>query len=149
MERTRDEVVRILHDRGASSVAEVAEEVGVSAGAVRRHLDLMIAEGLVEQRLERQPRGRPVTRYFLSEEGEERSAAAHYHRLLERIYPALSRRVEVESGFEGEVHARARSMGYLPVPPAFGYARVYLIARRGGQWVAAADPRHDGQARAY
>ncbi len=68
---------------------------------------------------------------------------------MPRIYPALSRRVEVESGFEGEVLARARSMGYLPVPPAFGYARVYLIARRGGQWVAAADPRHDGQARAY
>jgi DeoR family suf operon transcriptional repressor len=90
MERTRDEVVRILHDHGASSVAEVAESVGVSAGAVRRHLDLMVAEGLVEMRLERQPRGRPVTRYFLSEAGEERSAAAHYQRLLERMYPALA-----------------------------------------------------------
>jgi hypothetical protein len=40
-------------------------------------------------------------------------------------------------------------MGYQPIPPAFGYARVYLIARRDGRWVAAADPRHDGQARAY
>lgn len=102
MERTRDEVVRILHDRGASSVAEVAEAVGVSAGAARRHLDLMIAEGLVEQRLERQPRGRPVTRYFLSDEGEERSASAHYHRLLGRIYPALSRLSEAAvSGKDG------------------------------------------------
>lgn len=102
MERTRDEVVRILHDRGASSVAEVAEAVGVSAGAVRRHLDLMVADGLVEMRLERQPRGRPVTRYFLSEVGEERSAAAHYHRLLERIYPALARLTEdAVSGKDG------------------------------------------------
>ncbi|MCC6772798.1 MAG: gamma-glutamyltransferase [Gemmatimonadaceae bacterium] len=68
---------------------------------------------------------------------------------MPRIYPTLTRRVEVEAGFEGEVLARARAMGYLPVAPAFGYARVYLIARRDGQWVAAADPRHDGQARAY
>jgi predicted ArsR family transcriptional regulator len=91
MERTRDEVVRILHDCGPCSVAQVAEAVGVSAGSVRRHLDLMVAEGLVEMRLERQPRGRPVTRYSLSEAGEERSAAPHYARLLDRIYPALVR----------------------------------------------------------
>lgn len=91
VERTRDEVVRILHDRGASSVAEVAEGIGVSSGSVRRHMDIMIAEGLVEMRLERQARGRPVTRYFLSEAGEERSAAAHYAKLLDRLYPALAR----------------------------------------------------------
>lgn len=90
MERTRDEVVRILHDRGSCSVAELADTIGVSPGSVRRHLDLMIGEGLVDLRLERQPRGRPVTRYSLSEAGEERSASAHYARLLERIYPALN-----------------------------------------------------------
>jgi predicted ArsR family transcriptional regulator len=32
-----------------------------------------------------------VTRYFLSEAGEERSAAAHYAKLLDRLYPALAR----------------------------------------------------------
>src|SRR5688500_15394114 len=102
MERTRDEVVRILHDSGPCSVAEVAESVGVSAGSVRRHLDLMVAEGLVEMQLERQPRGRPVTRYSLSEAGEERSAAPHYARLLNRIYPALTRLpVEAVSGQDG------------------------------------------------
>ncbi|MEP7384319.1 MAG: gamma-glutamyltransferase [Gemmatimonadota bacterium] len=68
---------------------------------------------------------------------------------MPRLYPAPNRRVEVEGGFEGEVLARARAMGYRPEAPDFGYARVYMIARRGGAWVAAADPRHDGQARAY
>jgi predicted ArsR family transcriptional regulator len=102
VERTRDEVVRILHDRGPSSVAEVAEGIGVSSGSVRRHMDIMIAEGLVEMRLERQPRGRPVTRYFLSEAGEERSAAAHYAKLLDRLYPALARLpAETVSGQDG------------------------------------------------
>lgn len=68
---------------------------------------------------------------------------------MPRMYPALTRRVELENGFEGDVLARVRAMGYVPVAPSFGYARVYVIARRGGVWVAAADPRHDGQARAY
>jgi len=68
---------------------------------------------------------------------------------MPRMYPATGRRVEVESGFDASVLASARAMGYEPVNPAFGYARVYMIARRGGAWVAAADPRHDGEARAF
>jgi gamma-glutamyltranspeptidase / glutathione hydrolase len=68
---------------------------------------------------------------------------------MPRLYPTRTRRVEVEGGFDADVLARARAMGYLPVLPSFGYARVYLIARRGNGWVAAADPRHDGEARAW
>ena len=55
----------------------------------------------------------------------------------------------MEGGFDADVLAGAKAMGYLPVLPGFGYARVYLIARRGNGWVAAADPRHDGEARAW
>lgn len=68
---------------------------------------------------------------------------------MPRIYPTPGPRVEVEAGFEGDVLARVRAMGYSPEAPDFGYARVYLIGRRGAEWVAASDPRHDGQARAY
>ncbi len=91
MQRTRDEVVGILDEQGACSVSEIAQAVGVSQGAIRRHLDIMDADGLIETRLERQPRGRPVTRYSLSEAGEERSAAPNYSRLLDRLFPALAR----------------------------------------------------------
>jgi predicted ArsR family transcriptional regulator len=90
MERTRDEVVRILHERGERSVAELAEEIGVSSGSIRRHMDLMVADGLVVSHLERQPRGRPITRYALSEAGEERTSASHYQKLLARLSPALA-----------------------------------------------------------
>ncbi len=38
----------------------------------------------------RQGRGRPLTRYSLSEAGEERSSFEHYARLLDRISPALA-----------------------------------------------------------
>lgn len=69
---------------------------------------------------------------------------------MPRIYPAAAnRRVELENGFPPEILAAARQMGYLPVPQGFGYARLYVIARRGGQWIGAADPRHDGQVRGY
>lgn len=90
MERTQDEVVRILHERGACSVTELAEEIGVSAGSIRRHMDLMVADGLVASHLVRQPRGRPVTRYTLSEAGEEQTSSEHYQRLLARLSPALA-----------------------------------------------------------
>lgn len=90
MERARDELVRILHEHGESSVAELADSMGVSAGSVRRHLDIMGGEGLVESRQERRPRGRPLTVYFLSEAGEERSSASHYSRLLDHIFPAMT-----------------------------------------------------------
>jgi predicted ArsR family transcriptional regulator len=98
MERTRDEVAQILHAKGDSSVAEIAEAVGVSPGSIRRHLDLMEADGLVASRLVRQPRGRPLTRYFLTEAGEEQSAASHYARLLDRLFPALTSLSATEVG---------------------------------------------------
>ena len=90
MLRTRDEIERSMHEQGSCSVAELAEEIGVGQGAIRRHLDIMVADGLLETTLERQPRGRPATRYSLSEAGEERSAAHHYSRLLGRFFPALA-----------------------------------------------------------
>lgn len=90
MERTRDQMVRLLHERGECSIAELADAIGVSSGSIRRHIDLMVADGLLNARLERQPRGRPVTRYSLSEAGEEQSSGEHYQRLLSRLSPALA-----------------------------------------------------------
>lgn len=101
MERTRDEVLRLLFERGDCTAAELAEVIGVSDGSVRRHLDLMVAEGLVEARLERIPRGRPVTRYALSEAGEDARAAEHYQRLLGRLSPALASLAPDEVGEDG------------------------------------------------
>jgi predicted ArsR family transcriptional regulator len=99
---TRDEVIRLLADHGPSSVSDIAERVGVSEGAIRRHMDIMLAEGLLTARLERRGRGRPGLLYSLSTEGEERTASANYARLLERLYPALERMpLEEVSGFSG------------------------------------------------
>jgi predicted ArsR family transcriptional regulator len=90
MERTRDEVVRLLHERGDCSVAELSEEIGVSAGSIRRYIDVMVADGLVTSQLHRQSRGRPMARYRLSEAGEEQSSGGYYQRLLTRLSPAIA-----------------------------------------------------------
>ena len=57
--------------------------------------------------------------------------------------------LQMETGFTASALEGARSMGWEPeaLPP--GYARIYMIARRGGRWVAVADPRHNGEARGY
>lgn len=89
--RTRDQLIEILQERGSCSVAELAEQVGIGHGAVRRHLDIMVADGLIDGQLERQAWGRPATHYSLSEAGEERFAAGNYSRLLQRLFPALAR----------------------------------------------------------
>lgn len=69
---------------------------------------------------------------------------------MPRIYPDPDRpRVELEHGFTPELLREVRAMGYEPSPPTPGYARLYMIVRRGGEWIGVADPRHDGQARGY
>lgn len=69
---------------------------------------------------------------------------------MPRISPnAGNTTVELESGFDPPVLAEARRMGYVPTPPGFEYARIYMIVRRDGHWIGVADPRHDGQVRGY
>jgi gamma-glutamyltranspeptidase/glutathione hydrolase len=69
---------------------------------------------------------------------------------LPRIFTAAgNRRVQLEHGFTPAFLQSIRGMGYEPVAEAAGYARLYLIARRGNVWVGVADTRHDGQPRGY
>ena len=69
---------------------------------------------------------------------------------MPRIFTsAANPRVQLEHGFTPRLLRELRSMGYEPVAESAGYARLYLIARHGKSWVAVADPRHDGQPRAY
>lgn len=69
---------------------------------------------------------------------------------IPRIFPSpRNPTVQIEHGFTPEILREVREMGYDPVWKSAGYARLYLIARRGDSWVGVADPRHDGQPRGY
>jgi predicted ArsR family transcriptional regulator len=75
---TRVRVVRSLLEDGPASAAVLAERLGLTPAAVRRHLDVLVAEGQVEAR-ERSPygpdprrgRGRPARIYSLTPGGHQ------------------------------------------------------------------------------
>ncbi len=70
--------------------------------------------------------------------------------LMPRIFPTPQNpRVQLEHGFSPQLLHDVRAMGYDPVAPTPGYARLYMIVRRGDRWVGVADPRHDGEPRGY
>ncbi|MDP2956801.1 MAG: gamma-glutamyltransferase family protein [Longimicrobiales bacterium] len=60
-----------------------------------------------------------------------------------------SNEVQMETGFTAEALEGARTMGWEPTALSPGYARIYMILRRDGKWIAVADPRHNGEARGY
>lgn len=70
--RTRDSVTRLLLRHGPSTAAMLGERLGLSPAAVRRHLDAMLAEGLVacrEVSSRRRGRGRPARVFSLTDTG--------------------------------------------------------------------------------
>jgi predicted ArsR family transcriptional regulator len=74
--RTREAVARLLMERGPVAAAEVAEVLGLSGPAVRRHVDALIADGeaQVAKPARRGPRGRgrPARHYALTDTGRAR-----------------------------------------------------------------------------
>jgi predicted ArsR family transcriptional regulator len=70
--RTRDRVRALLLELGPSTATVLAERLGLSAAAVRRHLDALLADGTVttvQPRVRKAERGRPARLYALSEAG--------------------------------------------------------------------------------
>lgn len=81
---TREHVSRLIGQFGPITVAELAERLNITTAAVRRHLDAMLAEDLLQTRdapgQGRRGRGRPAKAYVLSRDGH-RSMPAGYDRL--------------------------------------------------------------------
>lgn len=78
-DRTRDLVARTILERGPQSAADLADRLGLSPAAIRRHLDALVADGLLVEREPRpsahRGRGRPARAYALTDEG--RAAFPH------------------------------------------------------------------------
>ncbi|MGN6333754.1 MAG: helix-turn-helix transcriptional regulator [Motilibacteraceae bacterium] len=72
---SRRRVARSILENGASTAAELAERLEVTPAAVRRHLDALLVEGLVEQREARsrgpRGRGRPAKAFALTPAGRD------------------------------------------------------------------------------
>ncbi|MEU6233700.1 HTH domain-containing protein [Kitasatospora sp. NPDC047058] len=72
---TRDRVARSILDHGPSSAADLANRLGLTTAAVRRHLDGLAAAGLVDAREQRvygsRGRGRPAKVFALTDAGRD------------------------------------------------------------------------------
>ena len=72
---TRERVVRSILVNGASTAAALAERLDLTPAAVRRHLDVLLEEGMIETRQPRtvatRGRGRPAKVFVLTEAGRD------------------------------------------------------------------------------
>ena len=68
---TKDDILRYLLKQGHASAIALAEFLGVSPQAIRRHLKNLETEGLVEHHQDNQGMGRPQFLYALSRQGRD------------------------------------------------------------------------------
>jgi len=93
---TRGQVARLILELGPSTAATLGGRLGLTPAAIRRHLDNLIADGMIETRTARtygnRGRGRPAKVFVVTDAG--RSAFEHAYddlatsalRFLERTY---------------------------------------------------------------
>jgi predicted ArsR family transcriptional regulator len=79
--RTRQAVAQLILERGPITAADIAEELNLTAAAVRRHLDGLIEAGEVgtrdAPRRGQRGRGRPAKLFLLTETGRSRFGHAY------------------------------------------------------------------------
>ena len=88
MNSTRDLIFQSVRAHGERTVAELAQEQGISQASVRHHLTALQAEGLVDAQEVRQNVGRPHFSYYLTRAGLEQSPG-QYIRLSDRLLDEL------------------------------------------------------------
>jgi predicted ArsR family transcriptional regulator len=122
-ERTRDRVLSAVLERGPVSAAELGDSLGFTPAAMRRHLDALSQDGLIEVKRVRSSAtgaGRPARRYVLSRRGQTEMGDDYLD-----IATAALAQLGAAAGPEAiEEFARARFSGmeerYRPVVEAAG-----------------------------
>ncbi|MGH6655624.1 MAG: helix-turn-helix transcriptional regulator [Actinocrinis sp.] len=122
---TRNRVARLILANGPSTAADLAARLGLTPAGVRRHLDALLAEGLVEAREQRvyghRGRGRPAKVFALTGDGR----SVFHHTYDDMAIDAL--RFIAQNGGDAAVDAFARR-------------RFTGLAERYRATLAAADP---------
>ena len=79
--RTRDRVLRVVSQEGPVSIPALVERLGLTETAVRRHVENLAADGLVETHEAGGPRrrGRPARSWVLTERGHRALASDYDH----------------------------------------------------------------------
>ncbi len=79
--RTRDRVLRVVSQEGPVSIPPLVERLGLTQTAVRRHVETLAGDGLVETHDAGGPRrrGRPARAWVLTERGHRALASDYDH----------------------------------------------------------------------
>ncbi|MYU21675.1 metalloregulator ArsR/SmtB family transcription factor [Streptomyces sp. SID8352] len=105
---TRNRVARSILDHGPSTVADLAGRLGLTQAAVRRHLDALAADDVVEAREQRvygtRTRGRPAKVFALTDCGRDA-----FHHEYDRLALDALRWIAEHGGGEQAVTAFARA----------------------------------------
>ena len=103
---THDRVARAILERGPSTAAELADLLALTPAAVRRHLDSLLGQGLVEARDQRirgaRGRGRPAKVFAVTSRGRDEFDQAYDDLALQAL------RFMADSGGEEAVAMFAR-----------------------------------------
>ncbi len=70
-ESTRDQILRLLKVNKQLTVAEMAVKLNITEMAVRRHLNTLERDNVIDTLLVRQAMGRPTNVYYLTKIGQE------------------------------------------------------------------------------
>jgi predicted ArsR family transcriptional regulator len=104
---TRQRVAQSILEHGPSTAADLAGRLGLTAAAIRRHLDGLLDRGLVTSREQRvygaRGRGRPAKVFQLTDAGR-----AHFYQAYDKLAIAALQAL-VETGGEEAVDRLARS----------------------------------------
>lgn len=94
MQGTRERILESVVERRETRVEDLAAELAITTAAVRRHLDHLRADGLVDSRAVKQATGRPYYVYFATDKATQTVPPA-YADLLERMLNSLGEREDV------------------------------------------------------
>jgi predicted ArsR family transcriptional regulator len=103
--RTRDRVLRVVSQEGPVSIPALVERLGLTETAVRRQVDALHADGLVESREATGPRrrGRPAKAWVLTEQGH-RALVSDYDHLAGEALRFLSDTVGADAVHQFAAH---------------------------------------------
>lgn len=102
MESTRYKILRLLQSKGSQTVEALATNIGLAPATIRRHLDILQRDRLVDFREVHKKTGRPEYSFFLTEEGHE-TLPKNYEKLLAATVEGLARlSTEDINGYDGE-----------------------------------------------
>ena len=96
MHGTRERVLEFVLERRGARVEDLAEVLDITPAAVRRHLDNLRSDGLVESRTVKQATGRPYYAYYPTEAAIG-VVPAPYADLMERMLRSVSAQASVGS----------------------------------------------------